>query len=240
MANTLVVEGAVDAAAIRRGGIEANPREPRHWRQQAEWAQRLTEEGLVELAPELLTAAHEGGDPRRIARIECTEACCEFGKVTRRLEHAAVGEEGARRRFDFQEREIVAALCASGAPELIEEFGKGEDCGAAIPTIRADLAAAHLAAGACAPLHNGDLHPFGGEANGGGESGESGANNDNALRRGAHRRCRTARPTETPRAIAVPAMARMPAGIAASTLTLSKTSMVIDAPSATLAMRKRR
>ena len=240
MANALVVEGAVDAAAIRRGGIETNPCEPRHWCQQAEWAERLAEEGLIQFAPELLTATHEGGDPRGVARIECTEACGEFGEVARRFKDATVGEEGARRRLDFQQRQIVAALRASSAPELIEEFWQGEDRGAAIPAIWTDLAAPHLAAGACAALDDGDLHPFGGEANGGGESGEAGANNHDALRHDAHRRCRTARPTETPRAIAVPAMARSPAGIAASTLTLSKTSMVIDAPRATLAMRKRR
>ena len=240
VANALVVEGAVDATAIRRGGIEANPREPRHRRQQAERTEGLTEEGLIKFAPELLAAAHEGGDARSVARIERTEACGELGKVARCFEDAAVGEEGARRRLDFKEREIVAALRASGAPELIEEFWQGEDRGAAIPAIRADLAAAHLAAGARAALNNGDVHPLCGEANGGGESGEAGANNNDALRRNAHRRCRTARPTETPRAIAVPAIAKSPAGIAASTLTLSKTIMVIDAPRATLAMRKRR
>ena len=195
---------------------------------------------MIKFAPELLAAAHEGGDPRRIARIERTEACGELGKVARCFEDTAVGEEGARCRLYFEEREIVAALCASGAPELIEEFWQGEDRGAAIPAVWSDLSPTHLAARARAALHNGDLHPFGGEANGGGESGESGANYNDALRRDAHRRCRTARPTETPRAIAVPPIARSPAGIAASTLTFSKTSMVIDAPRATFAMRKRR
>ena len=240
MANALVVEGAVDAAAVWRGGIETNPGKPRHGREQAERTEGLTEEGLIKFAPELLASAHEGGDSRRISRVERAEACGKLCEIARGFEDAAVGEEGARRRLNFEERQIVAALCASGAPELIKEFGQGEDRWAAIPAVWPDLAATHLAAGACATLHNGDLHPFGGEANGGGEPGESGANNNNALWRDAHRRCRTARPTETPRAIAVPPIARSPAGIAASTLTLSKTIMVIDAPRATLAMRKRR
>ena len=240
MANALVVKGAVDAATVRRGGIETNPREPRHRRQQAEWAERLTEEGLVQFAPELLAATHEGGDPRGVARVKCAEACGEFGKVTRRFKHAAVGEEGARCRLYFEEREIVTTLAACGAPELIKEFREREDRWAGIPAVVADLAPTHLAARACAALNNGDVQVLGGEANGGGESGEAGANNNDALRRVTHRRCRTARPTETPRAIAVPPIARIPAGIAASTLTLSRTSMVIAAPTATFAIKKRR
>ena len=39
VANALVVKGAVDATAIRRRRIEANPCEPRHRCQQAEWAE---------------------------------------------------------------------------------------------------------------------------------------------------------------------------------------------------------
>ena len=81
MTNAFVVEGLVDAATVRRSGIKANPREPRTWRKEAQRAERLTEEGLIQFAPELLAAAHEGGDPRPVARIERPEACGEFGQI---------------------------------------------------------------------------------------------------------------------------------------------------------------
>ena len=81
MADALVVEGLVDAATVRRCGIQTNPRKPRTWRKEAQGTERLAEEGLIQFAPELLAATHEGGDPRRVTWIKRTEACGEFGEI---------------------------------------------------------------------------------------------------------------------------------------------------------------
>jgi hypothetical protein len=47
-----------------------------------------------------------------------------------------------------------------------------------------DLTSTHLSARACAALNNGDVDAGGGETDGTGEAGESGAHNNDALRCG--------------------------------------------------------
>ena len=67
---------------------------------------------------------------------------------------------------------LVAALSAAGGPELIEEFGEGEDRGATIPAVWPSLAAPHLSTRACAALNDGDVDAGGGETNGAGKAGD--------------------------------------------------------------------